>query len=68
MTFESKNIRNVVLLGHSSSGKTSFAEAMLYEAKAIDRLGNVSDQTTTSDHTNIEQERGNSIFSTLGYL
>ncbi|MEL6864715.1 MAG: elongation factor G [Bacteroidota bacterium] len=65
MTFDTKNIRNVVLLGHSGSGKTSLAEAMLFEAGATTRLGKITDQTTTSDHTNIEQERGNSIFSTL---
>ncbi|MFK8103234.1 MAG: elongation factor G [Saprospiraceae bacterium] len=65
MSYATKNIRNVTLLGHSSSGKTTLAEAMLFEAKAITRLGTISDKTTTSDFTNIEQERGNSIFSTL---
>lgn len=65
MGYNTKNIRNVVLLGHSGSGKTSLAEAMLFESKAISRRGSVNDQTTTSDFTNIEQERGNSIFSTL---
>lgn len=65
MSYDTKNIRNVVLLGHSGSGKTTLAEAMLYEAKATNRRGTVNDKTTTSDYTNIEQERGNSIFSTL---
>jgi len=65
MNYSSDNIRNVVVLGHSGSGKTSFSECMLYEAGQINRLGNVSDQTTTSDYTNIEKERGNTIFSTL---
>ncbi len=65
MSYDTKNIRNVALLGHSGSGKTSLAEAMLFEAKAISRKGTVVDKTTTSDYTNIEQERGNSIFSTL---
>ncbi len=64
-TFETKQIRNVVLLGHSGSGKTTLAEAMLYEAHAITRRGTVTDRSTVSDYTNIEQERGNSIFSTL---
>lgn len=65
MTYDTKDIRNVVLLGHSGSGKTSLAEAMLYEAKATGRLGTIDEKNTVSDHTNIEQERGNSIFSTL---
>lgn len=65
MDYSSDNIRNVVMLGHSGSGKTSFTECMLYEAGQINRLGSVSDQSVTSDYTNIEKERGNSIFSTL---
>ncbi|MEN0050398.1 MAG: elongation factor G [Bacteroidota bacterium] len=65
MIYHTKNIRNVVLLGHSGSGKTTFAETMLFESKATNRRGTVEDQTTTSDYTNIEKERGNSIFSTL---
>jgi len=64
MRYATKDLRNVVLLGHPGSGKTAFAEAMLYEAKATNRLGKVSEQSTISDFTNIEQERGNSIFST----
>lgn len=65
MKYGPKQIRNIVLLGHSGAGKTSFAECMLYEAKATSRLGTISDQTTVSDYTDIEKERGNSIFSTL---
>ncbi len=65
MSYDTKNIRNVVLLGHSGSGKTTLAEAMLFEAKATTRRGTVNDKTTTSDFTSLEQERGNTIFSTL---
>jgi len=65
MTFTSKNIRNVVLLGHSGAGKTTLAETMLYESGAIHRRGTVEAGTTMSDYTNIEKEKGNSIFSTL---
>jgi elongation factor G len=39
MGFETKNLRNVVLLGHSGSGKTLFVESMLFEAGAITRTG-----------------------------
>lgn len=65
MSYNTKNLRNVVLLGHSGAGKTTFAEAMLFESGAIERRGTVEDQSTISDYTNIEKERGNSIFSTL---
>lgn len=65
MSFDTKDIRNVVLLGHPGAGKTTFAECMLYEAKEITRRGSVGEGNTVSDHTSIEKERGNSIFSTL---
>ena len=65
MSTRTENIRNVVLLGHSGAGKTTFAETMLFEAKSISRRGNVESRNTISDFTNIEQEKGNSIFSTL---
>ena len=65
MALETKNIRNVVLLGHSGSGKTTFAETMLFESGTIGRRGTVEDGTTASDFTNIEKEREGSIFSTL---
>ena len=65
MIYDTKNIRNVALLGHSGSGKTTFAECMLFESNSINRRGTVEDKSTISDYTNIEQERGNSIFSTL---
>ncbi|MFT4761700.1 MAG: elongation factor G, partial [Saprospiraceae bacterium] len=65
MAFDTKNIRNVVLLGHSGSGKTTLAEAMLFEAGALSRRGTVEDGSTVSDYTNIEKERGNSIFGSL---
>lgn len=65
MEYDSVNLRNVVLLGHPGSGKTSLAECMLFEAGAISRRGSVDDLSTVSDHTELEHERKNSIFSTL---
>ena len=65
MAKDAKNIRNIVLLGHSGSGKTTFAETMLFESGGINRMGAVEDGSTTSDYTNIEKEKGNSIFSSL---
>lgn len=65
MSFDTKNIRNVALLGHPGSGKTLFSECMLFEAKEISRIGKIEEGNTSSDYTNIEKERGNSLFSTL---
>ncbi len=65
MAKTSKNIRNICLLGHSGSGKTTFAETMLFEAGAIPRKGTIEGKNTVSDFTNIEKDRGNSVFSTL---
>ncbi|TVQ45612.1 MAG: elongation factor G [Saprospirales bacterium] len=65
MTYQAKDIRNVVLLGHSGCGKTSLAETMLFESGTIPRRGSVEDGNTVSDYTNIEKTRGNSIFTSL---
>ncbi|MCB0548656.1 MAG: elongation factor G [Phaeodactylibacter sp.] len=68
MSFDTKNIRNVTLLGHSGCGKTTFAECMLFEAGAVTRRGSVEEGNTQSDFTNIERERGNSLFSSLMHV
>jgi elongation factor G len=68
MSVDTKNIRNVVLLGHSGCGKTTLTEAMLFESGAISRMGTVSGGNTMSDYTPIEQERGNSLFSSLMHV
>ncbi len=65
MSLDPKQIRNVVMLGHSHSGKTSLIESMLYEAKAITRRGTIDAGNTVSDFSEIEQERKGSLFSTL---
>ncbi len=63
--FDTSHVKNIVLLGHSGSGKTTLAECMLYEAGIIARRGSVPERTTTGDYHQLEQERGNSIFTKL---
>jgi elongation factor G len=63
--FDTSHVKNIVLLGHAGSGKTTLAECMLYEAGIITRRGSIAEKNTTGDYHELEQERGNSIFSKL---
>jgi elongation factor G len=63
--FDTAHVKNVVLLGHAGSGKTTLSECMLYESGLINRRGNIAERNTTGDYHELEQERGNSIFSKL---
>ena len=69
MALTTKEIRNVVLLGHSGSGKTSLAEAMLFSVGEIDRMGKVTDGNTVSDYDPEEIARGSSVsLSNIGFM
>ena len=64
-----ENIRNLALLAHNGAGKTSLSEAILFNTKVINRLGKVSEGSTTSDYDPAEQKRGMSIsLSMLPYI
>ncbi len=65
--YQTKEIRNIALLGHASTGKTCLAEAMLYTAGNINRLGRINEGNTTSDYNKDEIERKHSLNSTLMY-
>lgn len=59
------DIRNVVLLGHSGSGKSTLIESALFYTKAIDRMGNTLDGSSTVDYDPEEIKRGLSVFTAL---
>ena len=58
---ETGSIRNIVLLGHGGSGKTSLAETMLHKTGAVNRLGSVDDKTSVCDFYDEEKEHQHSI-------
>ena len=59
------NIRNIALVGHSGSGKTQLASAMLFDSGAVNRLGTVDDGTTVTDFDEEEIERKHTLASSL---
>jgi len=65
--YESENIRNVGVMGHGASGKTSLTSAMLFDSGAINRLGRVEDGNTVTDWEDEEIERKISISSALAH-
>ena len=60
-TYDAKDIRNVLLVGHGGAGKTTLLEAMLFTSGAITRMGTVEEGTTVSDHDPDEQRRQISV-------
>jgi elongation factor G len=65
---EPGTIRNVAVIGHRGTGKTSLVEALLYESGTVNRLGSVADQSTVSDYDEDERKRGMSISASVTHL
>ena len=65
--YPTKDVRNVVLIGATKSGKTTLAESMLYEGKVIDRRGTVEEKNTVSDNDELEKLNQRSIYATPLY-
>lgn len=65
--YKTNEIKNIALLGSKGSGKTTLAEAMLYECGVIKRRGTVEAKNTVCDYFPVEKEYGYSVFSTVFY-
>ena len=63
-----KDIRTVALVGHGAAGKTSLADALLFDAKAVERRGNIDDGTSVSDWDDEEKKRHFSIDTSVLHL
>ena len=56
-----ENVRDIALVGHRAAGKTSLADALLFDAHAVDRLGSVDDGTSVGDSDDEEHKHHFSI-------
>ena len=66
--YDSKSLRNVVVVGHGSTGKTSLCESFLFVSGKTDRLGRVDEGTSTLDHEPEEQKKRISISSATTFV
>jgi len=66
--YQSNEIKNISIIGSSRSGKTTLAEAMLFESGLIKRRGTVDAHNTVCDYFPVEHEYGYSVFSTLFHV
>lgn len=67
-SYKTEDIRNIALVGHASSGKTTLADTILYVAGASNRKGSVNDKTSLMDFEEEEKERGYSVDSAMGHV
>ena len=65
--YDAASIRNVALVGHSGSGKTQLASAMLSDAGMVNRFGKVDDGTTVTDYDEEEVARKHTLSASLAY-
>src|SRR6476661_7589414 len=65
--YDAASIRNVALVGHSASGKTQLASAMLFDAGTINRFGKVDEGTTITDYDEEEIARNHTLSASLSY-
>lgn len=66
--YQTNEIKNIALLGNKGAGKTTLAEAMLFEGGIIKRRGTVEGKNTVCDYFPVEQEYGYSVFSTVFHV
>ncbi|MBP3821961.1 MAG: elongation factor G [Bacteroidaceae bacterium] len=62
--YQTKEIKNIALLGSDGAGKTTLTEALLFESGIITRRGRITQKNTVSDYLPVEQEYGYSVFAT----
>ena len=65
--YDAANIRNAALVGHSGSGKTQLAAALLFDAGAVNRFGKVDDGTTVTDYDDEEIARKHTLAASLAW-
>jgi len=65
--YDADHIRNVVLVGHSGSGKTQLASALLFDTDAVNRLGRVDEGTTVTDYDDEEIARKHTLSTATAY-
>jgi elongation factor G len=66
--FDVSKLRNVAVIAHGNAGKTSLVEAMLYDSKAVDRLGSVDSGTTSTDYEPEEIQRKITLSSSIAHF